>query len=113
MTKLDPFTISLLSNNEVLAVDQDASVKQAVSVSKDGTRSVYRKELEDGSIAVGLFNRGNQPDTITAHWSDLKITAPQKVRDLWRQKDLDNATDSVSATVNPHGVVLYRLTPLP
>ena len=66
MTKLDSFTISLLSNDEVLAVDQDSLVKQAVSVMKDGTRSVYRKELEDGSIAVGLFNRGTQPDTITA-----------------------------------------------
>jgi alpha-galactosidase len=111
MTKLDPLTVSLLSNDEILAIDQDPLVKQAVSVFKDRDRSVYRKELEDGSIAVGLFNCGNDPATITARWTDLKIAGPQTVSDLWRQNDLGKAADSVSATVNPHGVVLYRLTP--
>jgi alpha-galactosidase len=111
MEKLDPFTLSLLSNDEVLAVDQDPLVKQAVNVSKQGPLEVYRKELEDGSLAVGLFNRSNTLASVTANWSDLKIVGKQNVRDLWRQKDLGIIDSAFSATVNPHGVVLVRIIP--
>ncbi len=68
MQKLDPFTLSLLTNDEVLAVDQDPLVKQAVNVSKQGQLEVFRKELEDGSLAVGLFNRSNTLASVTANW---------------------------------------------
>jgi len=111
LTKLDPFTLSLLTNDEVLAIDQDPLVKQAVSVARDGQYDVYRKELEDGSLAVGLFNRSDTDGTVTAHWKDLKLNGKQTARDLWRQKELGVFENSFSAAVPAHGVVLIKLTP--
>jgi len=67
--------------------------------------------MEDGSLAVGLFNLAEQPRTITVTWKDLGLTGPQRVRDLWRQKDLAPADRSCNATVNRHGVMLLRLWP--
>ncbi len=64
MERLDPFTLNLLTNDEVLAVDQDALGKQAVRVATIGAVDVYLKELEDGSRAVGFFNRGPQVETV-------------------------------------------------
>ncbi len=110
LEKLDAFTIGLLSNDEVLAIDQDALCKQAVNVSKQGPLEVYRKELEDGSLAVGLFNRGTSGASVTAKWSDLKLSGKQVVRDLWRQVDLGDFDDSFTASVKPHGVVLVKIS---
>ncbi len=88
MTQLDPFTLSLLTNSEVIDVNQDALGKQAAPASKHGTLEVWSKPMEDGSIAVGLFNRGDQATEVTALWSDLGIHGKRTVRDLWRQKDV-------------------------
>lgn len=109
MDNLDPFTLSLLTNDEVLAVNQDALGKQGVTVAKDGELQVYRKPLEDGSIAVGLFNRGEAEARVTARWADLGLTGRATVRDLWRQKDLGTHDTAFSAAVKPHGVLLLRL----
>ncbi len=114
LTKLDPFTLSLLSNDEVLAVNQDPLVKQAVGVSKQGPQGqlqVYRKELEDGSLAVGLFNRTIAAADVMATWSDLKLTGKQTVRDLWRQKDMGDFDKEFKVNVAPHGVALLRMSP--
>jgi alpha-galactosidase len=113
MTKLDPFTLSLLTNDEVLAVNQDPLVKQTVTVSKAGPQGqlvVYRKELEDGSLAVGLFNRSNDAAGVTARWQDLGLTGRQAVRDLWRQEDLGTFEGAFATTVAPHGVLLVRVS---
>ena len=111
MTQLDDFTLNLLENDEVLEVDQDSLGRQAARVAKDGDREVWAKDMEDGSKAVGLFNRGYSETTVTANWSDLGLTGKQKVRDLWRQKGLGDFTDSFAASVPRHGVVLIRLWP--
>ena len=58
MTKFDDFTLNLLSNDEVLALDQDALGKEATCVIKDGDLRVYEKKLEDGGRALGFFNLG-------------------------------------------------------
>jgi alpha-galactosidase len=106
---IDDFTTSLLSNDEVLAVDQDALGKQATAVSKNGDLVVYAKDLEDGSKAVGLFNRGTESATVTANWSDLGVTGKRVVRDLWRQQDVGTFEGKFDAQVPSHGVVLVRL----
>jgi alpha-galactosidase len=111
LEKLDTFTLSLLSNDEVLAVDQDALGKQAVRVAGENGSDVFAKPLEDGSLAVGLFNRGANNATVTANFSDLKLSGKQTVRDLWRQKDIRVFTDKFEASVASHGVVLVRLIP--
>jgi alpha-galactosidase len=106
LTQLDPFTLSLLSNDEVIAIDQDALVKPATPVRHDGPGDIYARPLEDGSHAVGLFNRGAEPAEIEVKWSDLGLASPYKVRDLWRQKDLGYLRNGFTASVAPHGVVL-------
>ena len=72
---------------------------------------MWAKELEDGSLAVGLFNRGEIAAKVKARWEDLGLAGRRAVRDLWRQKDLGTVTDELTATVARHGAVLVRLTP--
>jgi alpha-galactosidase len=103
---LDPFTLNLLTNDEVLAVDQDALGKQAARISQNGSAEVWAKEMEDGSRAIGLFNRGNEPQHITASWNKLHLAGPQIVRDLWRQKDIGTFADHFDALIPSHGVLL-------
>jgi alpha-galactosidase len=112
-TKLDAFTLGLLTNDEVLDIDQDTLCQQATVVAKQGDTLVYRKQLDDGSIAIGLFNVGPTKTTVTANWSDLKLSGKQVVRDLWRQKDLGTYDTTYSAEVESHGVALLKLTPAP
>jgi len=111
MADMDAFTMNLLTNDEVLALDQDALGRQAVRVAKQGPQEVWLKELEGGARAVGLFNRGLFESKVTATWKDLRIEGTWKVRDLWRQKDLGTAQGEYGATVPGHGVVLFKLTP--
>jgi alpha-galactosidase len=78
----------------------------------EGRRSgVWKRYLEDGSIAVGLFNRGEKAADITAEWETLGITGKQKVRDLWRQKDLGIFDSKYSSEVSSHGAVMLRMWP--
>jgi alpha-galactosidase len=111
MTELDDFTLGLLTNDEVLEVNQDPLGKQAHRVSLDGAREVWAKKMEDGSMTVGLFNRGELKHKVVVNWRDLGIEKTQKVRDLWRQKNLGVFKDSFSAPVDRHGVVLVKITP--
>jgi alpha-galactosidase len=112
MTAFDDFTLSLLSNDEVLAVDQDSLGHQAGRMSQDGLLEVWARDLEDGSHAVGLFNRGPTETNVIAKWTDLGLTGPQMVRDLWRQTDLGQSDGQFQASVPRHGVVLVKLTPI-
>jgi len=112
ITRLDDFTLGLLGNDEVIEVDQDPLGKPGRRVSKNENLEVWAKEMEDGSKAVGLFNRGEVETTVTAKWSDLGLAGKLIVRDLWRQKDLGRFEGQFQATVPRHGVVLVRLRPL-
>ena len=111
MTQLDDFTLGLLSNDEVLEVNQDPLGHQASRVAQDGDVEVWAKDMEDGSKAVGLFNRGYTEASVSAKWSDLGLAGKQIVRDLWRQKDVGSFADAYTATVPRHGVVLVRVSP--
>ena len=111
MTQMDDFTLSLLTNDEVLEVNQDPLGRQAARVAQNGQLEVWAKDMEDGSKAVGLFNRGYSETSVTANWSDLGLAGKQKVRDLWRQKDLGEFTGSFAVSVPRHGVVLIRVWP--
>jgi alpha-galactosidase len=109
LSRLDSFTLNLLENDEVLAIDQDSLARQAVRVTLSPSTFLYVKDLEDGSKAVGLFNVGKEPTTISARWSDLQLDGPQTVRDLWRQKDLGTMSGQFESQVPSHGVVLVKL----
>jgi alpha-galactosidase len=114
MEKFDDFTLNLLSNDEVLAIDQDPLGKEAATVLTDGSVRVYEKELADGGRALGFFNLGTTPAELPFNeLAKLGFTGKQAVRDLWRQKDVAvvNAADGVlPLTIPAHGVLLYKLT---
>ncbi len=111
ITRTDAFTLNVLCNDEVIAVDQDPLGKPGKRVAKHDECEVWVRSLADGTKAVGLFNRGEFESTVTAAWSDLGVAGPQKVRDLWRQKDLGEFATSFARSVPRHGVVLVRLAP--
>ena len=111
ITRLDDFTLSLLCNDEVIEVDQDPLGKPGHRLSRDDNLEVWAKEMENGSRAVGLFNRGELETTVTARWADLAIHGKQIVHDLWRQKDLGEFDGRFETPVPQHGVVLVRLRP--
>lgn len=110
MTKLDEFTLNLLTNDEVLDVSQDPLGRQAARISQDGPLEVWAKELEDGSKAVGLFNRGEDAAPVTVKWAALGISGKKMVRDLWRQENLGKFNGQFQAQVPRHGVVLVKVS---
>ena len=112
MMRLDDFTLNLLCNDEVIDVDQDPLGRPGFRVAKRGGLEVWARDLEDGSKAVGLFNRGETQSAVTAKWSDLGLHGRQLVRDLWRQKDLGPYENQFTVTVARHGAELVRLTPV-
>jgi alpha-galactosidase len=116
LEKLDAFTLNLLTNDEVIAVNQDALGKQATNVHTVGDVRIYVKALEDGGRAVGFCNFGRKAATLEyREFSKLGLAGRQRVRDLWRQKDLatlDTASQSLPVTIPAHGVVLCKFTAL-
>ncbi|MBI5685443.1 MAG: alpha-galactosidase [Verrucomicrobia bacterium] len=108
--RLDEFTLSLLTNDEVLDVNQDPLGKQAVRTELANGGEILVKELEDGTKAVGIFNPGSEPVKLTVQWSQMGMHGKQEVRDLWRQKDLGVFEKEFSTVVQRHGVVMVRLT---
>ena len=111
MDHLDPFTLNVLCNAEVIAIDQDPLGRQARIVRQTGQDLVLAKPLEDGSLAVGLFNLDEQPRRVSVTWSELETSGRRTVRDLWRQRDLDPAEVEYAAAVAGHGVQLITLRP--
>jgi alpha-galactosidase len=103
----------ILTNKEVIAVDQDPLGQQGERAWKNGDLEVWAKPLKDASRAVLLLNRGSSEQQISASWEDIgypgHITA--SVRDLWQHKDLGKFTGSFSASVLPHGVVMLTVKP--
>jgi alpha-galactosidase len=121
MTKLDAFTMNLLANDEVLAVDQDELGKQAtcvIKISEIGDRvadlRVYEKELVDGGHAIAFFNLGTEPVRLEFNdFSKLHLSGKKTVRDLWRQQNVatvNTAKDSLPLAIPGHGVLLYKFT---
>jgi alpha-galactosidase len=106
MTRMDSFTKNLLTNDEVIAINQDPMGRQASRVYIDGRLEIWVKELEDGSKAVGLFNRGIFSQTIKADWKAIGVEGQQLLRDAWRQKDLGTFNRSYKTELPAHGVKL-------
>lgn len=109
MTQLDPFTLNVLCNAEVIAVDQDPLGQQAKILRQTPDEFVLVKKLENGSEALGLFNLTPSVRIISVSWQELGIKGKQTVRDLWRQKDIASITQAFTSQVPAHGVALVRI----
>jgi alpha-galactosidase len=110
---MDENTRAILTNKEVIAVDQDPLGVQGRRMWKDGDREVWVKPLSGGGRAVLLFNRGNEPAEIRFNWSQLGYPDKLKaaVRDLWAHRDVGRHAGTFGATVEPHGVVMLKVQP--
>jgi alpha-galactosidase len=109
MGRVDEFTLNVLNNAEVIGINQDALGKQARVVRKTDDELVMAKPLEDGSVALGLFNLSEEPRTVAAKWTELAVSGKKRVRDLWRQSDTGTAEGEYSAKLARHGVMLVTL----
>jgi alpha-galactosidase len=115
MEKLDDFTLNLLTNDEVIEINQDPLGKQATCLQTIGELRIYVKELEDGSRAVGFCNLGT--DIVDISYNDFEkigLNGKFNVRDVWRQKNIstiETKTSQLALKVPVHGVVLYKLSP--
>jgi len=111
LTKMSAETLEILTNKEVIAIDQDPDGKPVERISPpDATAVVLARPLRDGSIAVGLFNRSDEPQAITVNWSGIGLAGKKlRARDLWKHAEVNVTGESYSATVPRHGVVLLRV----
>jgi alpha-galactosidase len=104
-------TKSILTNAEVIAIDQDPDGKPARRISDaESTAVVVVRPLHDSSVAVGLFNRADQPQAISVKLETLGLSGKKlHARDIWKHAEVPLAGDSHQATVPTHGVVLLKV----
>ncbi|XP_043815131.1 alpha-galactosidase isoform X2 [Manihot esculenta] len=98
-------TYEILSNKEVIAVNQDKLGVQG--------KKVWGGPVSDGRVAVVLWNRGSSKATVTAYWSDIGLqpTAVVDARDLWEHKTQASVKGQISADLESHACKMYVLTP--
>lgn len=113
LTRADDFLVSLLTNNEVIDIDQDELGLSPAKVAGDDKYVTYIKCLSDGGIAVAMFNLSESPMTLGFTPHSLGLSEGQKVRDVWRQQDLGSVglRERWETEVAPHGCCLVKLTP--
>jgi len=110
---MKPEIQQILTNKEVIAVNQDTLGREGRRVRKDGDLEVWAKQLKDGNRAVLLFNRGASEQNVAVAWDDLGYPdhVSATVRDLWQKKDLGKFAAKFSAPVASHGVVMVTVKP--
>ena len=108
LVSMSAATRAILTNPEVIAIDQDPLGVQGHRVTQEGPLEVWIKPLEDGSKAVGLFNRGWGAMPVTVNFRDVGLGDSANVRNLWTKKDLGRFQVTYTAFVAQHGVVLIR-----
>jgi alpha-galactosidase len=118
LSDLDRFTLDVLTNPDVLEVNQDALGRQARRILRRGTHlygptadivEVWSRPLSDGAVAVGLFNRGVRDAEVKVDWSELGLRGPQHVRNLWLRRDEGVIAKAYGVTVPRHGAAMLRL----
>lgn len=110
LSTMKPDTIALLTNREVIAIDQDRLGKQADRVRAEGTQEIWARPLADGSKAVGIFNRFDWPQAIEISFREFGYKGSVKARDIWAARDLGTLPSNYKARVPSHGVVLLRVS---
>jgi alpha-galactosidase len=106
---MPPSIHDILTNREVIAVDQDPLGKQGRRVWGFGDQEIWTRALADGSTAVGVFNRGVADATVTVPWSEIGLATHGAIRDLWSKASIVVKGPELSATVPAHGVAFWRV----
>ncbi len=105
--------LKVLTDKEVIAIDQDPLGKQGYRVIDEEGKEVWVKELSNGDWAVCMLNDTLEEAEMSLNWSDLAVLAGKtyKVRDLWAKKDLGTTKDNYTGKIVSHDVALFRLSP--
>jgi alpha-galactosidase len=106
---MTPETRAILTNSEVIAIDQDVLGKQGQRVQKRGNIEIWTRPLAGGAVALAIFNLGVTDTSVTVGWQDLGISNAKSVRDPWARRDLPAAMVGYSGTIKGHGAELLRL----
>ena len=112
LSLMDEFTLSLLTNDEVLAIDQDELGAAAAPVLRGDGWEIWARPLADGSSAFALVNTANDEKVITFSFSELGMRGKWRVRDLWRQRDEGEFEGAYGFSVPAHATHLVTFTPL-
>jgi alpha-galactosidase len=106
LTQLDPFTLSLLTNDEVLAINQDPLGKQAGLVARGDSSQIWMRLLADSSMAVGVFNLAVDARPVDVDLAKIGLDGKWMMRDVWPQKDLGYVKSHFQMRVPGHGARL-------
>jgi hypothetical protein len=109
-TAADPWELSLLTNDEVIAVNQDSLAEPAMRVFTHDGSEAWERNLSNGRIAVALFNRTDDDTNVAATWADLDLRGTYHVRDLWQRKDLGDTDAKIDQPIPSHSAVLLMLS---
>ena len=107
--QIDPVSLEILTNPEVIDVNQDPLGRFPVRIGEEAEQEVWVKEMEDGSKTVALFNKGSEEHVMLVSWENLGLKGTHIVRDLWLRKDLGKFKKSFSSVVPSHGTLLIRI----
>jgi hypothetical protein len=110
---IDRFTLNLLTNDEVIAIDQDSLGRQAKRMLNQDSVQVWVKDLADGGKAVGIFNIGSTYKKYALNFKSIGLNNVYEVRDVWRQKDIGKGVGSLEKMIPPHGVFLCKIVSYP
>lgn len=119
LTKMDKDTHEILTNKEVIAVDQDSLGEQGRRFMDMGEKEIWAKPLANGELAVCFMNRTETPWNLDYNWHAQTIYFANevnmrlneyKVRDLWKHKDIGTTAKNTKATIPAHGVLMVRLS---
>ncbi|MET8769396.1 CBM35 domain-containing protein [Streptomyces sp. NPDC004658] len=111
LTRLDSYGLSLLTNREVLAINQ-GNTPPAAPITPSDPQQVWATKNPNGTYTVALFNLSDQPSAVTADWSALGFTGKAKIRDLWRHENLGLTAGKITKTLPAHGSRLFTVTPV-
>jgi alpha-galactosidase len=110
LSSMSPETTAMLTNREVIAIDQDPAGKQGDRFSAEGPMEIWVRPLADGAKAIGLFNRHPRPLDMRVDFRELGFKGSIKARDVWKAKDLSPIDGAYQAQVPGHGVILLRVS---
>jgi alpha-galactosidase len=109
LRSIPPNILAILTNRDVIAIDQDKDGKQGKRVWKSGDQEIWVRELAGGDKAVAVFNRAADKADVTIKWSELGLKTPSRAKDLWAHRDTTFQGAEVTTSVPGHGVMLWRV----
>ncbi len=122
ITKMSKETDPILTNKDVIAVDQDATGIEGFRYESNNGLETWMKPLKNGNWAVCFLNRSSTPQNISYSWKDKNVndtlsnmqlnaqTTIYKIEDLWLKKSLGNTSSPLNASVAAHDVLMLRLS---